>query len=50
MCVDVHIATINQFQPEGWSQKFLLQLISDLTSNFDRFLIFLTLFKYYGKN
>ena len=26
--VDVHIATINRFQPEGWPRKLLLQLLS----------------------
>ena len=33
-------ATINRFKPAGWPRKFLLQLSSDLTSNFDRFLLF----------
>ena len=26
--VDVHIATINQFQPEGWPRKYLLHSLS----------------------
>ena len=43
-------ATINQFQPEGWPRKFLLQFCSVLTSNFDRFFIISKLFEYYGKN
>ena len=33
-------ATINRFKPAGWPRQFLLQLVSDLTSNFDRFLLF----------
>ena len=41
---------IHRFQPTGWPSKFLLlQFLSYLTSNFDRFLIVLTAFKYYGK-
>ena len=40
--------TINRFKPAGWSRQFLLQLASDLTSNFDRYLLFYAQNKDYG--
>ena len=43
-------ATVNQYKPEGRPRQFLLQLVSDLTSNFDRFLLFEAQNKDYGKS
>ena len=33
-------ATVNRYKPAGRPGHFLLQLVSNLTSNFDRFLLF----------
>ena len=43
-------ATVNQYKPEGRPRQFLLQLVSNLTSNFDRFLLFEAQNKDYGNN
>ena len=43
-------ATVNKFQPVGWPWKFLLQLLSNLTSILTVFLIIFKLFEYYGNN
>ena len=41
-------ATVNQYKPEGRPRKFLLQLVSDLTSILTVFLIYLIQNKDYG--
>ena len=38
-------AAVNLYKPEGWPRQFLLQLVSDLTSNFIWPLFIIILFK-----
>ena len=51
MCRVKRRGAINQFKPEGGPRQFLLQLLGNLTSNFDRFFIIIfKRFKYCGNN